>query len=79
MPSHTFTIINVTIFSLNHSFIPIRVEATVKDRAGIFEKTLNKNIHYSKSLVFKKYFSENLVHTLGKLLFYTGPKIWRTL
>ena len=46
----------------------------MKDKGGIFEKTLNKNIHYSQTLVFKKFFSENNVHTFTKLPFYTGPK-----
>ena len=32
------------------------------------------NIHYSQTLVFKKYLFENHVHTLTKLSFYSGPK-----
>ena len=46
----------------------------VKDKGGRFEKSLMIRIHYSHSLVFKKYFFENHVHTLTELPFYTGPK-----
>ena len=46
----------------------------MKDKGGIFEKTLNKNIHYSQTLVFKNFFSENNVHTFTKLPFHTGPE-----
>ena len=41
---------------------------------GIFAKPFKMNIHYSQTLVFKKYFFENHVHTMTKLPFYTGPE-----
>ena len=43
-------------------------------KGGRFEKPLNMNIYYYQTLVFKKLFFENHLHTLTKLPFYTGPK-----
>ena len=43
----------------------------MKDKGASFEKPLNMNIHYSQTLVLKKDFFENNLHTLP---FYTGPK-----
>ena len=72
--SHPLTIIIVKkkfCKSISHSY---ETWTIAKDKGARFEKTLNMNIHYSQTLVLKKDFFENHLHTLTNLPFYTGPK-----